>query len=288
MNKILPIALVMSFAVPLHAQYHLSACAGGSVVSAHLQNNSDKNPPPYTTGSTKRHWNFTPNYYLGIGLYSEKAVGFQGLAVGLSADRYLQHYDANINNTTGNASSELRYLSIPLSLRFGLGKFLKNYTCFTEMGGYFAILQDYKEHVYTVNTFGVYDEANVHNNDISSHVSLYANPEISSRLNYWIYKKYDWGLLGAMGVKRDLNEAFSLSLKAQLAFSLVKDIEEKGATTTNKPMELVDFWDNYAPKGYLPNNSISNVARGNTRLIVPGLQLAFTYTFKPSKHDKAK
>ncbi|MEO6831172.1 MAG: outer membrane beta-barrel protein [Chitinophagaceae bacterium] len=272
---------------PLHAQYHFSATAGVSVVSARLVNHADRNLPPYATGTTTSHWNFTPNYNLNIGYYQERAKGFQGISLGVGYNHYLQTFDADINYTKGNASSELSYLSFPVTARVGLGKLWKSYQMFAELGGNFAILQDYKEHAYTKNDVTGYDEASIHNNDATNHVSMLGNPDVSTRLNYWIYKKYDWGLLAALGVKRDLTRAFGMSLKAQFAFSLQKDIEEKGATTTSTPGQLYDFWDYYAPKGYI-NNSSNFSSRENTRLIVPGVTLAFTYTFNTAKHEKAK
>ncbi|MBS1645028.1 MAG: hypothetical protein JST36_08335 [Bacteroidetes bacterium] len=265
------------FAIPTLAQYRLNATAGVSIVSAQLLNPSDKSAPNYATGSTKRHWNFTPNYSLAIGWHNTKMKGFQGLDLGFSLNNYLQHYDAAVNISTGNAFSELHYYAIPLTVSFGLGKLFNSYSCFAEVGGYFAQLQDYTEYCYSSTVFGVYEETSVHNYDLQFHESMLVNPNGSTRLKYWIYQKYDGGLLGALGLRRNLSPSFSFSMKLHLAYSLVPDIENKDVT---------HFWDAYAPKGYLPDNGISYTEREKTKLLVPGLQLACTYTFKPLKNEK--
>lgn len=210
---------------------------------------------------------------IGAGYYKSRKFGFEGFSFGLNYSRYHVDYSSTIHyltgkSVTGSAFTDLKYINLPVTARLALGK-LHKFQFFIDGGVYGSALVDYKERA---NLPGAY--IITYNND------NYLDGRGKIKLDHGLYKKWDWGLVGAIGAKYSYNPKVSFSATFQIVNSLVKDIEDRNPMKSKLGVGsgTYIFWDGFVYKGLAATYVGLAGKRGNTQVRAFGIQINCNFT----------
>ncbi|MEO6831173.1 MAG: outer membrane beta-barrel protein [Chitinophagaceae bacterium] len=266
LNSIIIVLLLAQLSLQAQGHWELEFQLRGD--EAKLTNHSTYNPsnPPViaTNKSTP-----TLGGGIGAGYYKNRKFGFEGFSFGLNYSRYHVDYTSTIHvpgriDVHGTAFSNLNYLNLPLTARLAIGKLAK-FQFFIDGGLYGAALIDYKENARIQDAY-----------DVTYHNDYYVEGGGKIKLDHGLYKKWDWGALGAFGAKYTYNKNLAFSAKLQIAKSFVDDIEDKRAMKSKNGVGLGTyiFWDAFVYKGLAGVPTGIAGERGATQLLSYGIQIS--------------